>query len=384
MFSTGYLSPHARSPPSVQVQGNQGFPDVNVYEVLLTFSFCLYETAMTEDKPADTPAIPPEIRDLLGPAPVLSSEDPKRYERILNNLAQCVQPRDIIEWMLVRDLTDERWEIERLRRFKHQLVEEVYGVHAARTTAVIEAGFVTEVWGLCATARGVLTGEQLEPAVKTKREQQLDADINNLTTKTGKQLVRVNKAPTSADFARVTEQWLLSYERIEKLERAAQCAFDGVLEQIERHREGLGLLLRKAEQIIEGEFKEVPSSLSPDEVPPPASSPAMIEPTPSPSERSAGLKGAPGNERVAARKSSPISSLVSAPSPRGEHNSGGGDTDDAGGLQVEANGGTAMSGEPFFTAMERALGLHSRAPSISSLEELVGVLPPTDAAHRRK
>jgi len=82
---------------------------------------------MTEDKPADTPAIPPEIRDLLGPAPVLSIEDANRYERALDRFAQCVQPRDAIEWMLVRDLADERWEIERLRRFKHELIEEAYG-----------------------------------------------------------------------------------------------------------------------------------------------------------------------------------------------------------------------------------------------------------------
>jgi hypothetical protein len=255
----------------------------------------------------------------------------------------------------------------------------------ARTTAVTEAGFVAEAWALCATSRSVFSRKQPEPAVRTEREQQLDVDIDNLTTKTGRQLARLNKAPTSADLACVAEEWLASYERIEKLQRAAQCAFDGVLEQIERYREGLGPLLRRANEIIEAEFREVPNSLFPDQVPSPASTHGTVEPMPSPSERSAGHNGALRNERVTAHKGGPISSLVPNPSLLGDHNAGDGDTDGAGALEHESNGGPAVSGEPTsFTALERAMGVHTRTPSIPSLEELVGVLPPTDRTHRRK
>src|SRR5262245_32372704 len=248
---------------------------------------------MTEDTPADIPTMPPQIRDLLGPAPVLSTEDPKRYERILNNFARCVQPRDFIEWMWVRDLADERWEIERLRRFKHQFVEELYRVHVAQRTEFTKAAFSVEVLGLCSSARGELSGEKFEPAVKAEREQQLNADIKNLKNETAKKLAEMNKAPTSADFARVAQEWLLLYERIEKLQRAAEYAFNGVLEQIERYREGLGPRLRKAcDEIIEGEFEEAPSPSRPDEVPSPASSSALVEAPLSPSKRLANPNGA--------------------------------------------------------------------------------------------
>ena len=37
----------------------------------------------------NTFVVPPEIRRLLGPAPVLSSEDPNRFEEMLNHFAQC-------------------------------------------------------------------------------------------------------------------------------------------------------------------------------------------------------------------------------------------------------------------------------------------------------
>jgi hypothetical protein len=184
---------------------------------------------MTRITTADVFTMPLEVRDLLGPAPVLSTEDARRYEKILKSFAQCVQPRDFIEWMLVRDLADERWEIERLRRFKHQLVEELYKVHVAQRTEFAKARFETEVWGLCVTARGVLTGEKLEPEVRAEREKQLNVDIKNLQNKTAEQILELNKAPTTADFVRVGQEWLLLYERIEKLERAAGQAFHGVL-----------------------------------------------------------------------------------------------------------------------------------------------------------
>jgi hypothetical protein len=248
---------------------------------------------MTRITTADVFTMPLEVRDLLGPAPVLSTEDARRYEKILKSFAQCVQPRDFIEWMLVRDLADERWEIERLRRFKHQLVEELYKVHVAQRTEVAKARFETEVWGLCVTARGVLTGEKLEPEVRAEREKQLNVDIKNLQNKTAEQILELNKAPTTADFVRVGQEWLLLYERIEKLERAAGQAFHGVLEEIDRYREGLGPRLRKAcDEIIEGEFEEAPSTSRPDDVPSPASSSALVEAPLSTSKRLADPNGA--------------------------------------------------------------------------------------------
>jgi hypothetical protein len=122
------------------------------------------------------------------------------------------------------------------------------------------------------------------------------------------------KAPTSADFARAAQEWLSLYERLEKLQRAAEYAFNGVLEQIERYREGLGSRLRKAyDEIIEGEFEEAPSPSRPDEVASPASASALVEP---PLSRS---KHLPDPNRAALRNkgvASPLEELVGALPPR--------------------------------------------------------------------
>jgi hypothetical protein len=61
--------------------------------------------------------IPADIRRILGPAPVLSTEDPNRFEELLIFFAQCIRPRNALEWFLVRDQTVARWKLERLTRF---------------------------------------------------------------------------------------------------------------------------------------------------------------------------------------------------------------------------------------------------------------------------
>ena len=88
-----------------------------------------------------SPIVPAEIWELLGPPPVLSTEDTNKYEKALLGFAQCVRPKDFIEWMWVRDLADERLEIQRQRVFKIRLVEEAHKAKLTRTTAVTEAGW---------------------------------------------------------------------------------------------------------------------------------------------------------------------------------------------------------------------------------------------------
>ena len=366
---------------------------------------------MTQDTSADAPTMPAEIRELLGPAPVLTTEDAKRYERILRNFAQCVRPRDFIEWMWVLDLTDHRWEIERLRRFKHQLVEEAHKANVERTNAVTEASFVAEVWGLCATARSVLSGLPLEPALKTEREQKLNADIEDLTTKTEKQLAKLNRAPTSADFARVADEWILPYERVEKLLRSAENAFNGVLEQIDHHREGLGLRLRKVcDEIIDGEFEEAPRPLQEGELPLPTLSSALVEATPPSGKPSVELAaGQLRNEPATAPRvpavlptgaaiprGKPVPSVAPTKAPGVERKSfevdqnsrfgvpGGHGQDGGGARGAEVDGAPSLRREPsaLDAAVHRALGLSSSNPS-TSLEQTLGLPPPTDAARRR-
>src|SRR5258707_1694112 len=64
--------------------------------------------------------VPPEIRRLLGPAPVMSSEDAIRFEEMLNHFAQCYQPKNGLEWSRVWTQTLSAWKLQRLTRYDPQ------------------------------------------------------------------------------------------------------------------------------------------------------------------------------------------------------------------------------------------------------------------------
>jgi hypothetical protein len=70
--------------------------------------------------------VPTEIRRLLGPAPVVSSEDPNRFEEMLNHFAQWYQPKNPLEWSRVWHQTVAGWRRQRLERYVNQVHESLH------------------------------------------------------------------------------------------------------------------------------------------------------------------------------------------------------------------------------------------------------------------
>ena len=64
-----------------------------------------------------------ELKELFGPSPVLSSEDSKAYDTMLKRILKSLEPRDFIEEMFGKDLTDATWELKRYSRHKALVVE---------------------------------------------------------------------------------------------------------------------------------------------------------------------------------------------------------------------------------------------------------------------
>ena len=52
-------------------------------------------------------SIPADIQEMLGPPPLLSTEDEKLYFAFVAKLAQPIPSPDIITWMLIKDLADQ-------------------------------------------------------------------------------------------------------------------------------------------------------------------------------------------------------------------------------------------------------------------------------------
>jgi hypothetical protein len=73
-------------------------------------------------KIAAVDSIPPDIMELLGPPPLLNSEEANLYYGMLTSFARSIRPGDLITWMLIKDLADHRVEMARYRRMKVALM----------------------------------------------------------------------------------------------------------------------------------------------------------------------------------------------------------------------------------------------------------------------
>lgn len=154
------------------------------------------------------------VRPLLGPRWTIEGEDSERYEKILKEVGAAAQPIDFIDWLLVKDIVDLTWEIQRGRRKRDHLMR------IRRTRIAEENNRIRRIDGLVAEAVVSLA----------------DVDLQLLSSISG-ELDRLD-------------------ERDERLARRR----DEFLRQIERRRSGWAKLVRSAsEEIIEGEFHEVPS-----------------------------------------------------------------------------------------------------------------------------
>ena len=59
-----------------------------------------------------------ELKELLGPPPILSSEDGKAYDEIAARLMECIEPRDFMEQLLIKQFVDSTWDTMRYARHK--------------------------------------------------------------------------------------------------------------------------------------------------------------------------------------------------------------------------------------------------------------------------
>jgi len=74
-------------------------------------------------------ATPDELRELLGPPPVLGSEDDRAYDAIMGGVTQSLAPRDFVEQLLVKEVADCFWEVRRYTRQKTLTMERGFHEH---------------------------------------------------------------------------------------------------------------------------------------------------------------------------------------------------------------------------------------------------------------
>jgi hypothetical protein len=190
-----------------------------------------------------------ELGDLLGPPPVLSTEDPKAYGEIKARLFQSIAPRDFVEQLLINEVAECTWLIKRYTRHMTLAIEgkfrQLREFQAKRAKALAQSKD--------AQARKSAASDR-EPATELGRMYQLEDTVDG----TVKDVDAILDAPAvELDHVRALEAGIVYYRQLDQLLNAAVARRNSALEQLERYRHGWGKRLRKAsDEIIDAEFND--------------------------------------------------------------------------------------------------------------------------------
>jgi hypothetical protein len=220
-----------------------------------------------------------ELKQLFGPPPVLSSEDPKAYDAMWARILESLKTSDFIEQMLSKDLTDATWEMKRYSRHKALVIERQYREQQEMEEAE-EAEETEEAEQLEGSAQEseqatAVEGEQIEqvegvkqagaPTTQFERMLELAAVVDSVVPDCDE----IIAGPVDElEYAAALESTINYYKRLDRLYSVAMARRDDVLQQLDFYRQGLGRHLRQvSNDIIEGEFietkQEAPSIAGP-------------------------------------------------------------------------------------------------------------------------
>jgi hypothetical protein len=189
-----------------------------------------------------------ELGDLLGPPPVLSTEDAKAYDEIRARLMQCLMPRDFMEQLLIKQVADCTWEIKRYMRHmtlaierKFRQLREFQAKRAKALTQMKDANIRdAERDGHPAT----------EPGCMNEHKDGVEGTIEDVDA-------MIDKAPVELDHAQALEAGIEYHGQLDQLLNSAVARRNNAFDQLERYRYGWGKRLRKvSDEIIDAEFSD--------------------------------------------------------------------------------------------------------------------------------
>lgn len=180
---------------------------------------------------------PVDHRSLLGPPPIVGVgiETAGAYNGLYTRIRSAIKPKDVIDEILARDVTDLTWEVVRLRRHTAKLVK------------------VRLVRGIEAIFRNIYSQEHAEKLARqwAAGDRQAIKRVDRHLASMGLDHEAVASEAMCADIR--------DFEIIDRLTMLAEQRRNNALREIERRRSGLGAALRRAgEDVVDAEFQDVP------------------------------------------------------------------------------------------------------------------------------
>ncbi|NDB68847.1 MAG: hypothetical protein EB015_12740 [Methylocystaceae bacterium] len=181
-----------------------------------------------------------ELSYLLGPPPLLPSENVADYEALSARVIAAAKPTDAIEHLYVRDAVDLQWELMRLRHLKTRLLVSSASV------------------GLFKLMDDRMNNVSSDPNYKSwiKNEPQGIKNIKSMLADWG--------LGESDIYAQTLAKKIDEFERIDRLAANAEARRNAALRELERHREAVGRRLRNALSTEDAQFVDADAAVTSD------------------------------------------------------------------------------------------------------------------------
>jgi hypothetical protein len=199
--------------------------------------------------------IPPEVLEVLGPPPLLASENPKRWNETLARYAQSYPPKDADDfegWRNVWNLACDHWEEERMKRFKvevleaprrakleQKLLERVNKVEDELRAQALDQVLAKFSRGYPGSGQRANSNEKLAvetKGVRAEADPKLPAEAQTLPAVTATEPAPLLPHATDADYADAFAENMPIYYCADQIQNSARKRYDAVRDQIDlRH-----------------------------------------------------------------------------------------------------------------------------------------------------
>jgi hypothetical protein len=167
------------------------------------------------------------------------------YEELLARVGAAIQPRDFVDWLLVKDVVALTWEIQRTRRIRQSLMRTSRLQAASSLLAAFLPGsteFLDRESDADALARDWVNGDR-EAASRLK----------DLLKNAGLSLEDVTLRAISVNAR--------EFDRLDQQDERHEQRRDSILRQIERRRNGWESTKQDTDQVVDAEFTVTPPAL---------------------------------------------------------------------------------------------------------------------------
>jgi hypothetical protein len=181
-----------------------------------------------------------DLEALLGPAPVLRTEDPELYDKFRAYFMGCLAPEDVVQWYLVDRLVENAWLIKRYSRHQTLAVERWY-----RQSLEFQAQRMKLQKERKENRTSFLADKMSGTPADLAHLQYLEHTILE-TVSDGEEIFE--RTPTELEHNRALGNGIVFHEQLDKLTSSATKRFNETLVLLEHYNEGLACRLRRAAQ----------------------------------------------------------------------------------------------------------------------------------------